>query len=200
MRRAAIIPLWLALVAGQGRLAAENPAIAAIRSHYQAVQSRIASADAMLWCDTIATNTGAVPSPGTGPVRKWVRLYSEVVYPETESSAMDLVLVKAENTTQMMDTVFYEEYLFFPDGALVFYHRKRGLGDAEDLEGLKVRFEERFYFSGGTLIRTLIDGVLSDSPDAQERASGEAILRKAQAIRSLQSLRAMIPHAGVDVE
>jgi len=159
-------------------LSAEEPReILAIREHYSETLKKIKTGS--LYQREL--NLAYPVIPGAGPAASRVRIYYDI--PEGHDGEFEYGIVRVENYYQHAGRVFYEEYLFNPKGELMFYYGRRGSGDINRADGIYWNYDERFYFWGDTLVRTIYGQEMHDRPVAAEIKKGTIRLKQAQDIR-----------------
>ena len=80
--------------------------------------------------------------------------------------------------------LFYEEFLFDEAGELIFYFAEQGNGDIYQPEETVWNDGERYYFSGGKLIRKLGGDITEGDTDSETYRKSELILAQARSMRA----------------
>jgi len=119
--------------------------------------------------------------PGIGTTSSRVRIYYDIT--EGRDGMYEYGVIRVENYYQRAARVFYEEYLFNPNGELLFYYGRRGTGDIGRADGIRWDYDERFYFWRDILVRIMHGQEAQDRPGAADIKKGTARLNQAQEIR-----------------
>lgn len=138
---AALCALWAAL-------AAADP-ISDIRDLYYGIGEDIQ--EGLTYSTQVSVNSSGASFPGVGVYNRSITFFW-VAEPWTSPAHR---LVKAIVSSEVSAIREYGEYLYDPEGELVFCFRSGGYD----------MVEHRFYFNGGRLVRFIDSGTVSDSPD-----------------------------------
>ena len=113
-----------------------------------------------LYTTDLSINSQGKMYPATGTYGVTLRFHwviSEENYPASE-----LVMITSNSVYAAVEE--YDEYLYSPDGELIFHFHSGGY----DMK------EERFYFTGGVLVRYIENGSSTDSPDHEAAGKGNS--------------------------
>jgi hypothetical protein len=157
--------------------AGESREIASIREYYSETLKKIKAGS--LYQREL--NLAYPIIPGVGPTASKVRIYYDI--PEGHDGEYEYGIIRVENYYQHSGKVFYEEYLFNPNGELMFYYGRRGSGDIKRPDGIYWYYDERFYFRSDTLVRIIYGQETNDRPGASDIKKGSIRLKQAQEIR-----------------
>jgi hypothetical protein len=137
--------------------------ISDIREMYYSAWEMIENGE--LYTTDLIINSAGKMYPATGTYGVTLRFHwviSEENYPDSE-----LLMITASSVHAAVEQ--YQEYLYAPDGELIFHFRSGGYH----------MNEERFYFTGGVLVRYIENGTSTDRPDEEASLKGNDALHLA---------------------
>ena len=165
------------IVAFNATVAAEPREILSIRKYYNDLLQKIQAGT--LYTREMRLTYEVIPGIGT-PSSRAVIYYDLSSNNEGRYSSMTL---RIENYYQHAGRALYEEFIYNPDGSLVFYYGRAGSGDISDPKSITWMQEERYYFSAGRLIRIMRGKDVTDKPSSNDLRLGAARLQRARRLR-----------------
>ncbi|MBN2159906.1 MAG: hypothetical protein JW807_10960 [Spirochaetes bacterium] len=157
--------------------AAEMKQITAIREYYAETLKKIK--DGSIHKRELSLAYPIIP--GAGPNSSLVRIFYDMI--TGRDGQYEYGIVRIENNYQHGNRAFYEEYLFNPEGDLLFYYGRRGTGTILRPGGINWTEDERYYFWGRRLVSVMREGEMNERPSPAETKKGAFIQQHAEELR-----------------
>jgi hypothetical protein len=157
----------LLLVLSPNAFCDDSIALQKIKDYYNEVTARIKNGN--FYHREISIAYPVVPAIGT-PLSKLVIYYDMI---SDRPGIYNMPIIKIEHFYQYAGNALYEECLYTETGEPMFCCSRHGQGSIEDAASIVWASSERYYFSGGTAIRFILNSDVIDNPQGESLTKGQ---------------------------